>query len=258
MAQTRSSAPSALTGTGHERPYPDMPYHDMQRVERDDRTPAKRQRSIVQNVALLVPLQLFLAAGWLRAGVEKVIDPDWWSGRHLVVFLDEQQLDMLPFFTPFANDVVSPLTVVVSWLVLAMQLMIAICLISNRHVKPALWAGIVLNVCFTMAGRVNPSAFYLIMEITLLFARSRPVDQRIAVRRAVLWLVPAIVVAPFATTLHPATVIDDPALMLSFVALTAAITTVAVTIPLSQLVEKIATHGIARRTARLLGLDQSS
>ena len=39
------------------------------------------------SAALLLPLQLFLAAGWLRAGVEKVVDDPalvlafgpWWS-----------------------------------------------------------------------------------------------------------------------------------------------------------------------------------
>ena len=67
---------------------------------------------------------------------------------------------------------------------------------------------------FTMAGRVNPSAFYLVMQVTLLFALSRPVGARIALRRAAVWLVPAAMFAPFARTIEPAHVIDDPALML--------------------------------------------
>jgi len=36
-----------------------------------------------------------------------------------------------------------------------------------------------------MAGRVNPSAFHPVTEITLLFALARSVNETIAVRRAV-------------------------------------------------------------------------
>lgn len=31
-------------------------------------------------VALLLPLRLIPAAGWLKAGVEEVIEPEWWTG----------------------------------------------------------------------------------------------------------------------------------------------------------------------------------
>ena len=99
-----------------------------------------------------------------------MIDPAWWTGDLLRAFLTEQRADMLPFFVPFADHVVEPLAPVVAWLVVWTQLAIAVCLVTNRHVRPALWAGIVLNLSFTMAGRVNPSAFYLVMQVTLLFA----------------------------------------------------------------------------------------
>lgn len=178
-------------------------------------------------IAMVVPLQLFLAAGWARAGIEKVIDPQWWNGAHLRDFLEEQQTLMLPFFRPFADHLIEPIAPVVSWLVVELQLAIAILLFVNRHTKIALWAGITLNVAFTMAGRVNPSAFYLVMQLALLIALSRAVTTQIAIRRAVLWLIPAGIVLPFARTLDPAHVIDDPALMLSFVAVLATVTTVA-------------------------------
>ncbi|MGA9278729.1 MAG: hypothetical protein WBV89_17380 [Ilumatobacter sp.] len=41
-------------------------------------------------------------------------------------------------------------------------------------------------------------------------------------------MIPAALVAPCARTLHPAEVVDDPALMLSFVSVLAAVTTVAI------------------------------
>ena len=152
----------------------------------------------------------------------------WWTGDGLLGFLDEQALEMLPYFTPFADHVVTPLAGGVAWLVaILMQLAIGVCLLTNRHVRPALWAGVLLNVCFTMAGSVNPSAFYLVMEAALLLALSRPIPVRIAQRRAALWVIVGVASLPFARTLHPAEVIDDPALMLSFVPMLVAVTTLA-------------------------------
>jgi uncharacterized membrane protein YphA (DoxX/SURF4 family) len=177
--------------------------------------------------ALLLPLRLFLAAGWLRAGVEKVIEPSWWTGEVLDGFLVEQERAMLPFFRWFSDLLIEPLAVPVAWLVVAMQLTIGVCLSLGRCPRRALWAGVALNLCFTMAGRVNPSAFYLVMELALLFGLSRPVSLTIAWRRATLWLVPALVVLPFARTIEPAEAIEDPALMLAFVSGLAAVSSIA-------------------------------
>jgi len=177
--------------------------------------------------ALMLPLRLFLAAGWLRAGVEKVIDPNWWDGGALRGFLIEQESEMLPFFRAFSYAFVDPLALPVAWLVVEAQLAIGLCLLLGKFPRRAVWAGVVLNLCFTMAGRVNPSAFYLVVELALLVGLSRPVNLTIAWRRAVLWLVPAALVLPFARTLAPAEVIADPALMIAFVCGLAAISSVA-------------------------------
>lgn len=60
---------------------------------------------------------------------------------------------MLPLFVPFADYVLLPLAPVVAWIVVSMQLTITSGLFTNRYVKPALWAGIALNLCFTIARR---------------------------------------------------------------------------------------------------------
>ncbi len=196
------------------------------RVSSQGRPRVGRRRS--QPIAAVVlPLQLFLAAGWFRAGVEKVIDPAWWRGETLLGFLDEQREHMLPFFVWFSDTAVAPMPAVVAFVVAEAQLAIAICLLTNRFVRPALWAGIVLNVSFTLAGAVNPSAFYLVMQVTILLALSRPVGVTIAVRRAALWCIVAATMLPFVQTVHPADVIDDPGSMLAFVAVLAALGTLA-------------------------------
>lgn len=175
----------------------------------------------------LLPLQLFLCAGWGRAAIEKLIDPAWWNTQHLRGFLDEQRPDMLPWFRWISDHVLGPLAPQVAITVLGLQLAIAVCLATNFRVRHALWAGVALNLCFTMAGRVNPSAFYLVMQLTMLFALSRPIAPSIAKRRAIAWMTPASLVLPFAHTVHPSEVIDDPALMLSFLCVSAAATTIA-------------------------------
>ena len=199
---------------------------DIRRSQQTDwQTLWRRWRGRTPWVALL-PVQLFLAAGWARAGAEKLIDPHWWDGQMMLDFLVEQRPHMLPFFIWFTDLLVVPIAAVVAGAVMAGQFAIAGCLAANRFVRPALWCGVVLNVAFTMAGRVNPSAFYLVMQLALLFALSRPISMVIAKRRATLLLMLAAFIVPFARTLHPALVIDDPALMLSFVAGLAGVTTV--------------------------------
>lgn len=210
---------------------------------------ARRRRVLA---AGLIPLQLFLAAGWLRAGTEKVIDPTWWNADALRGFLVEQHPEMLPWFAWFSDVLVEPLALVVAWAVLVTQLIIGGCLLTNRSVRPALWAGIVLNVAFTMAGRVNPSAFYLVMEITLLFALARSVSEPVAVRRAVAWLIPATFFLPFVRTLHPRDVIDDPALMSVFLCVVASVTTIAVSVPPARMVAIASQHRCGRSACALL------
>ncbi len=201
---------------------------------------------------LLLPIHLFLLAGWARAAAEKVIDPRWWSSEHLREFLDEQRPHMLPWFGWLSDHVLTPLAPQVAITVLGMQIGIVICLATNHRVNQALWAGIVLNLCFTMAGRVNPSAFYLVMQVTMLFALSRPVPRAVALRRAGVWLTLAALVVPFARTLHPREVIEDPALMLAFLATVAAVTTVAGAIPLQDMVEWVERTGPGRTIVKVL------
>ncbi|MFK8024747.1 MAG: hypothetical protein AB8G26_12375 [Ilumatobacter sp.] len=225
------SPAAATTHADSDRPNPDPDAHRRPDSARSNGwSPPSRAR-----FALIIPLQLFLAAGWARAGVEKIIDPRWWSGDDLRDYLVEQRPLMLPWFRTFADVFVEPVAFGIAWFVLFAQLAIAACLATNRHVKPAVWCAIVLNVAFTMAGSVNPSAFYLVMQLALLVALSRTVSTTIALRRAALWTVPAVLLLPFAMTLHPAHVIDDPALVLSFSAMIAAVTTVAISAEAPQL-----------------------
>jgi thiosulfate dehydrogenase [quinone] large subunit len=183
---------------------------------------------------VLLPLRLFLAAGWLRAAAEKVIEPNWWHGQKLRSFLDSQHHDALPFFRPVMDNVIFPYAVQVAAIVAVLQILIGLALVVGRPLRLALWTGVALNVVFVMCGKVNPSAFYLVMEAALLYAVSTghlgrgtrtPTARSFLVMGA--WVAVAGAMAPFVRTLQPAEVIEDPAMMLVFLSLVMAGTTFA-------------------------------
>ena len=99
-----------------------------------DRTQSATTATTGRSVAaLLLPLRLFLAAGWLRGAVEKIIDPSWWTGEALDRFLVEQRPSMLPFFRWFSDALLRPAgRRAVAWLVVAMQIAIGACLLLGQ------------------------------------------------------------------------------------------------------------------------------
>ena len=174
-------------------------------------------------VVVLLPLRLFLAAGWLRAAAEKLIDPQWWNGNKLRAFITAQHSEALPFFRPVMENVIRPGATVVAIVVAVTQLAIGVAIAVGKPMRLALRWGFLLNVVFIMAGKVNPSCFYLVMEIVLLFAiadgvigvrPSTPSWRSVAVASTSAAM--AIAVAPYIRTIEPAKVIEDPAMMLVF------------------------------------------
>jgi uncharacterized membrane protein YphA (DoxX/SURF4 family) len=171
----------------------------------------------------LLPLRIFLAAGWLRAAAEKIISEKWWNGGELRSFLDTEHSAALPFFRPVMNHVFTPAAIPVMVTVILCELACGIALAIGRSMRLALYVGVVMNVAFLLCGRVNPSAFYLVMEITLLFAiadgaigRTPSAPGRHTLIVAGAWLTLGVVFVPYIRTLEPAQVIADPAMMLTF------------------------------------------
>ena len=175
---------------------------------------------------MLFPARAFLAFGWLRAGVEKAIDPDWWSGAALDAFLAEQTSAMLPFMEPLTDAFVAPAPAITAFIVLVAELALGVLLLTGRRLGTALLGASALNVIFVLMGVVTPSAFYLVLQLTLLLALGARTGWFTARRRVALIGaagLAGVALAPFIATLHPAEVIHDPAIMLVTVgALTAA------------------------------------
>ena len=172
-----------------------------------------------------LPLRAFLLVGWLRVAVEKMVDPAWWSGEALRVYAARQSELSLPFVPPVVDAVVLPAVQVVAVLVVVLQLVTAAGFLTRRWFPAALCLGSAMNVVFVATGSVNPSAFYLVMQLGLLGAVwEGAVDGRIREPgRTTLWTSAVVAAAgllmlPFIRTLAPAEIIADPASMLAFLA----------------------------------------
>lgn len=176
------------------------------------------------NLALL-PIRVFLGLGWTRAGVEKLISAEWWNGDALSVYLVQQRPRMLAPALPIVDGLFAPTAAGTSMLVIVLQLAVGVALLSGVRVRLALWAGVAMNVTFIVLGTVNPSAFYLVMELALLLGlelhrdnqiadHARAAAGRAARTAGTVMAVATLPLVPLVTTLHPAEVIDDPAIML--------------------------------------------
>jgi hypothetical protein len=185
-------------------------------------------RTVSAVAIVLFPIRMFLGMGWLRAGVEKVIDPTWWRGDALTIFLAEHRDVALPFMPAVSDQLFEPLIIPIAIGVVVSQLAIAVSFITTRLLRPALRAAVTLNLVFVAMGAVNPSVFYLVIEITLHAALDhgfignvsrRPRPRHMGVKAGI-----GLALLPYVRTVNPADVIDDPAIILATLAFLAAAT----------------------------------
>ncbi len=121
--------------------------------------------------AILLPLRFFIGLGWLRAGVEKLLNPAWTSGTKLPEFF-QAQLDAnalyFPFYETLINQVFEPNAFILSWIILIGQLLAGIAILTGTLTNLALLGGLFMNLNFVLAGAVSPSAFYIVIQCALL------------------------------------------------------------------------------------------
>ena len=178
--------------------------------------------------AWVVLTSLFIGLGWLRAAAEKLIDPQWWRGEALEQFVAEHADTTLGWYEPFLDSVVLPLAPVIAAVVVLGQLIAGVSFVTGRRLTVGLTIGMFLNAHFMAAGAVTPSAFYLLGQGALALwlcegtaTRSRTRALQIA---AAVGAFAAGLNVPFISTLHPAEVIEDPAVMFAFTGALAALT----------------------------------
>jgi thiosulfate dehydrogenase [quinone] large subunit len=168
----------------------------------------------------VVLAQLFIGLGWMRAAAEKVIEPDWWSGDVVEQFVLRNEAQTLGWFEPVTTFMVLPNLVIVSLLVLLAQLGAGLSLLTGRYLGVGLTVGVFLNLTFVAAGAVDPSAFYLIIQAALFLwlieRRGADSDGSLLSAVQVVAATVAAISVPYITTIQPAEVIHDPAVMFSF------------------------------------------
>ncbi|MFW2381413.1 MAG: hypothetical protein ACN4GZ_06595 [Acidimicrobiales bacterium] len=170
--------------------------------------------------AWVVLTQLFIGFGWLRAVAEKVISPQWWTGSVIEDFVVANQDSALGWYQPFLDGVVVPAAPLIALIVVVSQLVAGLSLASGRRLGLGLGLGMFLNLQFLAAGAVTPSAFYLLAQGALALWMAEQAPTFITMKRLGLAAAGAMFLAglsiPFVSTVHPAHVIDDPAIMFVF------------------------------------------
>ncbi len=170
-------------------------------------------------------VELFIGLGWLRTAVEKLVDPSWWSGETITLFVTDHAGSGVAWYDPVAAEVWLPFADSLAPVVLGLQLLAAATMLSGRHVGLGLTVGMFLNLHFVLAGAVDPSIFYLVCQgalaLHLLERRRDSGSQEVLELLNLGGIALFCATAPMARTLHPANVIDDPAVVLAtFAALT--------------------------------------
>ncbi len=170
--------------------------------------------------AWVVLTQLFIGLGWMRAVAEKLIDPAWWSGEVIEDFAAAHGGSTLGWYRLFVDLVVLPQAALVGIVVVVGQLIAGLSLITGRALRLGIGVGMFLNVNFLATGAVAPSAFYLLAQGAMLLwlveqHPSRPSNQSLQIAGGIAGIL-AGASLPFVSTLHPAEVIDDPAMMFVF------------------------------------------
>lgn len=163
LADTSPAQPTATPTTRRQRPL--LRQHLLQQLRAD----------LHSERIVLLPVRLFIGLGWLRAGVEKLVDPGWLDGSSLAAFLHGQLASgqvVFPVYEQLISSAFLPHVQLLSWIVLFGQLLAGLAIMAGFLTNAALLGGLFMNLNFLLAGVPNPSAFYLVIQLALLLAHS--------------------------------------------------------------------------------------
>lgn len=125
--------------------------------------------------AYLLPLRIFIGVGWMRAGLEKLIEPGWLNGTALTNFLGgqlEAGQVIFPFYRLWIEKIFLPGALALGWVILVGQLLVGLAVLTGTLTNFALLWGLFMNINFILAGQVTPSAFYVVIQIVLLLGNA--------------------------------------------------------------------------------------
>jgi thiosulfate dehydrogenase (quinone) large subunit len=128
------------------------------------------QNELRREGAYLLPLRFFIGLGWLRASIEKIIEPEWHTGEALRAFFQEQLSTgniHFPFYQALVTDLFTPNAFLLSWIIIVGQLLAGLAIAAGVFTNLALLGGLFMNLNFILVGQVNPSAFYIVIQTAL-------------------------------------------------------------------------------------------
>lgn len=150
---------------------------------------------VQRDSAYLIPLRLFIGVGWVRAGLEKWIDAGWHDGSSLLAFFQEQISGgqvTFPFYQALMQGPFATRLQALSWVIMLGQMLVGIALLAGFFTNFALLCGMFMNFNFIFAGEINPSAFYIVIQMALFIGSTGAIigiDQLLARRVPFCFLV---------------------------------------------------------------------
>lgn len=123
----------------------------------------------------LLPVRLFIGLAWMRAGLEKLSDPQWYSGDTITLFFQEQIQNgdaVFPFYQSLVLSVFEPNAGILAGIILFAEFYVGVAILLGCFTNLALVGGIFMNLNFLLAGSANPSIFYIVIQAFLLFMGS--------------------------------------------------------------------------------------
>lgn len=173
-------------------------------------------------------IRLFIGLGWLRVATEKLIEPAWRDGTEIIAFVEGYSVWTIGWYRPIVDNLVVPNPRAILVILIAAQVFAAVTLLSGRLLAYGIGIGIFMNLNFLVAGSVDPNVFYLLSQGAIAFwLAERAVASKWRLRAlsvvALAIYSLAMMSLPSITTVHPARVIIDPAMMYVVLALVAVV-----------------------------------
>ena len=133
------------------------------------------KEDILKNTVFLLPLRLFIGLGWIRAGTEKIVSEQWISGEILNNYFIAQLSNgsiQISFYIQCIEQFFIPNVQSLIWIIVIGQLLAAVSIFFGIFCNFGLLGGLFMNLNFILAGSINPSAFYMIIQSVLFTANT--------------------------------------------------------------------------------------
>lgn len=130
---------------------------------------------LLRENAYLLILRLFMGVGWIRTCVEKLPEAGWWDGTALTTFLQGHMMTgkvVFPFYQDLITNVFLPHAQVLGVITMFGEGLIGLAILTGTFTNFALLNAVFMNLNFIMAGAIDPSAFYLIIETVLFISNT--------------------------------------------------------------------------------------